>query len=1189
MEHSVGMATGGRSSTPSGSTDGLEDEQPNHGEGGKRKKFHPLRAVRKIFRWKVKGAQEVVGPSKKSRSTGELQSVPDEEERVKVPAVPYPMGLSVSHDSVFSPDTSLADSDGLGQGSTLSVNRTPHKLIFKDELFTRVQARRDSDDEDIGLPHSPCTSPTTADVLSRGLQAKASKPRSTCSAGSLSSMFSSENDEDAAVQASQDRRVDGAEPDGGSALPLPLNHKAALHKISVKPKRTHALPRHRMLQVLSAASPRLLPTTPELSEDSSKALSLQPESSEANAEVAEESLAIPTTSHSGNPPLSPKPMLKSEDETDQSSEIQESVVSEESVTAGISNGQHNVLTKDSINDGVPGDVELTSPCQVTVKDSDDNKTSDPLPNSNEAQTIHMLPSASPVTISNNEVTVSKESLLITEDAELAQTSGKDDSQVLKQTTKPKAAELKLMHEIAQFNKRQREMGKTVDYCEANDPSAEMSDVQESIRTLDLAIQSGESKDGDGYDDEDFEEQNNLDILNGNIQYPQDCEKMFDGNDGVPEKISSVADKPEVVPDNMELNTTTTAVTRPPAENIPSVKNVAQQQQSPKEEASMMSRRSLSAEGTHSSNGSVHHHPLERPLSVEIVPFSQRRKEQNRPLSPNKEDWMETKQEEMRRSTPQLNGTSPDAGSPEKNHMSYPIHFRIYKGRRNWLSAEDGTTDVAEYPPKNLEGTPAATPSCQFEVKIQSQAEKVGRPEAAPRAIFLENGVELRNQNHHQGAKERSKSASDMSGSPPKRDDIKPRPFARSFPSKSSEISGEPELFKVFARRSLKQKNVDKHNASDAGDTVVDAADNKPEKAASTPNGHAVAVKAVGGTIVQISELGTTVDSSPLNRVHPPKGTFSSQSTVDQNEKTMSVANSESTARGTALKQVDMSPVPQARESLSRPIMLQNSDSPQRLSGPKGQDFSSKMVTVVAGEVPAKPVILSNGSATTHSVVTRPSDSLSKAVNSPAPILASAAKSVVVKNDVRAATGPQKNGESVHSKSVTIVAPEGSSLGPAGDSQTSSDSLLMRRNQHASRPRFHTSPEVAQEELAKVTGVQKKPQGPCEKLLNSEGSLGKSGKALQRASSVSGVSPSSSGSFRGSKTSVAGAAISRTVEEQQPSWLQLAQQRRELREQRERIMLGRQSDSSFVLETSSKPSRSSKVLDMVSNFQKLQMT
>lgn len=39
------------------------------------------------------------------------------------------------------------------------------------------------------------------------------------------------------------------EADSEAANPVPLNHNAAHHKIAVRPKRTHGLPRRRVKQV----------------------------------------------------------------------------------------------------------------------------------------------------------------------------------------------------------------------------------------------------------------------------------------------------------------------------------------------------------------------------------------------------------------------------------------------------------------------------------------------------------------------------------------------------------------------------------------------------------------------------------------------------------------------------------------------------------------------------------------------------------------------------------------------------------------------------------------------------------------------------------------------------------------------------------------------------------------------------
>lgn len=40
------------------------------------------------------------------------------------------------------------------------------------------------------------------------------------------------------------------EADSEAANPVPLNHNAAHHKIAVRPKRTHGLPRRRVKQVI---------------------------------------------------------------------------------------------------------------------------------------------------------------------------------------------------------------------------------------------------------------------------------------------------------------------------------------------------------------------------------------------------------------------------------------------------------------------------------------------------------------------------------------------------------------------------------------------------------------------------------------------------------------------------------------------------------------------------------------------------------------------------------------------------------------------------------------------------------------------------------------------------------------------------------------------------------------------------
>ncbi|XP_054721775.1 enolase-phosphatase E1-like [Uloborus diversus] len=267
------------------SGEGLDEEPTSRGEA-KWKRFHPLRVVRKIFRRRVKRDPTVASDtSKKSWSTSELQSVQDDNVGKCDVTSPLKLGLSVSHDSIFSPESNAnvgSEEIDVPRGSSLSVRHTSMKNMFKDELFTRIRARRDSDDDDddVGLPHSPCTSPTTVDVLSHGFKEKSTKSHSSYSAGSLISMGSSENDDDSAGHSSGhssrmsllDRRSLDSEGEPELSQSVPLNHNAAHHKIAVRPKRTYGLPRRRMNQI-AAAKVNPLPSTPEVTEDHTKSFS----------------------------------------------------------------------------------------------------------------------------------------------------------------------------------------------------------------------------------------------------------------------------------------------------------------------------------------------------------------------------------------------------------------------------------------------------------------------------------------------------------------------------------------------------------------------------------------------------------------------------------------------------------------------------------------------------------------------------------------------------------------------------------------------------------------------------------------------------------------------------------------------------------------------------------------------------
>lgn len=226
----------------------------------------------------------------RSRSTSTLLSGEDAGPRRRSGNGLFPChsGLSVSHDSVFTaehrtPHSSSEDLDTAQSSSSLSIQQLVLPGV-RAELLDALRRRRgrgdctSDDDEDLGLPHSPCNSPTTADVLlEQGLKENPTKSHSTCSDGSLLSMGSSEMDEDSLGQHSghssklslHDKKT-GHDNDlefdlGVSAVPL--SHSAARHKMAVRPKRTHGAPRRRRIQQLAGGSP--LPATPELNEEAS--------------------------------------------------------------------------------------------------------------------------------------------------------------------------------------------------------------------------------------------------------------------------------------------------------------------------------------------------------------------------------------------------------------------------------------------------------------------------------------------------------------------------------------------------------------------------------------------------------------------------------------------------------------------------------------------------------------------------------------------------------------------------------------------------------------------------------------------------------------------------------------------------------------------------------------------------------
>lgn len=301
----LGLMSCVRESSPS---DMVDSEEIHHEP--KKRRFHPLRGLRRMFRRKERRPPEVVTVSADELSSpaGDAQgearrrsatTLVEDKTRRRSGGGLHSAGLSVSHDSVFSPEQRSGAESGseLESSSSLSIQRSLYiaQSGVQAELLDAVRRRRARDDnntsddeEDLGLPRSPSSnSPTTADVLlekvlKENVNNKSS--HSTCSDGSLLSMGSSEMDEDSYGQSSRhssklslhDKRPQAAphnnttEPDleVGELTSAPLSHSAARHKMAVRPKRTHGAPRRsrRLTQLGGVTS---LPATPEVNEDMS--------------------------------------------------------------------------------------------------------------------------------------------------------------------------------------------------------------------------------------------------------------------------------------------------------------------------------------------------------------------------------------------------------------------------------------------------------------------------------------------------------------------------------------------------------------------------------------------------------------------------------------------------------------------------------------------------------------------------------------------------------------------------------------------------------------------------------------------------------------------------------------------------------------------------------------------------------
>lgn len=233
----------------------------------------------------IENSDTVTSETLRSRSTSEISETDDAHKRRS--GTPLHPGLSVSHDSIFhSPNSgSELELDEEQSSSSLSIHQpTQTELRLQTELSERLRLRRgrgDTSEDDEGLPRSPCcNSPTAAEGLLEKTVSKnhPTKSHSTCSDGSLLSMCSSDIEDDSFGQQSSrnsskislsEKKVADQDSEwelGPSHASAPLNHSAAHHRVSVRPKRTHGAPRRNRIPPIMGSA---LPTTPEVNEEAS--------------------------------------------------------------------------------------------------------------------------------------------------------------------------------------------------------------------------------------------------------------------------------------------------------------------------------------------------------------------------------------------------------------------------------------------------------------------------------------------------------------------------------------------------------------------------------------------------------------------------------------------------------------------------------------------------------------------------------------------------------------------------------------------------------------------------------------------------------------------------------------------------------------------------------------------------------
>ncbi|XP_067128057.1 enolase-phosphatase E1-like [Centruroides vittatus] len=1335
--------------TTDSSGEGLCEEQPSRGET-RWKRFHPFKVVRKIFcrRIKRQGTEEVQESSKKSWSTSELQYIPNDENRFQDHSPPYKVGLSVSHDSIFSHDHSPVnmDPDELEelQTSSLSIPRTEMKG-FRDELFTRVRARRDSDDEDVGLPHSPCTSPTTADVLSQGLKEKSTKSLNTCSAGSLLSMESLENEEDSLGQLSSghssrasllDRSI-GNDSDIDTSQSVPLSHEAALHKIAVRPKRTHRLPRQRRLKQLAPQNTSL-PITPELTEEGRKSplITIKKESEntvEINKELPKQDekkdhilniiASVHQTSHlqqkskqtSATLPLDTKSVdgsqlmrsrsaaadLKSYQEnrsrTYLSMEKMENIKDQKEISYKTSQNKGIVITVNKMETtfSVDGDVNTCQEQRIeTIISDTEMEDFAQIDNKLYSENRKITTDVSNCDIHNFERKICEKDVSSSKDEKL---TAYDVKSLNKETESHKISMNMTNYNLHKIKCENEESTTTIIKTGSSNIENLSSDSSQQLSgshsVAVVTVTQSESSH----------------LINETIKLPVlgAYGKTVIHTGGDVWSVNNVQNEPEVNQKNIGVqNQDSRASNRENLFEIVTTSN----------EKEISEKFETSKHFTEKIALSKEKNPVtQKRFSVEIVPFSQRIKDPNYAFSsPNKienrfrnVDKVTSKESSIDLSTKKENLTesivynekleSKHQETPlDSGKLNCPVHIRIHRGSNVESSDKIGNilnqvelTSTSVFKQNSQKETQKENSSELKKLNsfISSDEKKISSENTNDKGLNKSKKTDMKLDNSEQNktgelliraqdnntasfttdslskqslmetncettimevnVRETTQIWEKMVAAESSSIESKNKQLSRSSSTTSEE---EPELLRVFARRSIKQKSDEKDitdNKTNIEDTVTvinsKILDQKESNIISTSN---------HSTIIKISETATPKSSDKLQSINIQKsGTervspiFQKVQKLDTEIKNPKSLKSEKIYSSDLKYSVETKSAGNQNIENDSPVMKDKMISIKRApsveSCPKSaiSDVKTSCQQMPSESLPEKSTTTeiinkSDDTKLKGTVLQRtPSDGRTKPPIDTKPVLHKIINDAKLKNDTDDAKikrVPSINSESESQETETLLKAtiqntqtlcsgnkvvvteklknneKENSVAFATNRQTEPPIISTPQRWRNNKVRSHTTSEVSPSDVHKAQLRQRKASAPdlpstikqidvCAKEnLYSTPLHGHKPEPPPKSPSVTALVASKSPSLGNTTTEnsklkdISIASVKNNKEANLPSWLQLAQQRREQREQRERLLMG-PTTTTFVLESSGKPTRNSKVWDMVHNFQKLQMT